>query len=330
MSAKKSGVWSFCEQERGSGPNSKIIAGICKVKKNNGQICNKRILYSGSTGLIKHLATHNIDINAEVNPQSTIVSQPSILDHFSIVKEDSMSAVLARMISRDGIPFSTFTNSPDMRKLFKKSGFELPSSPNSIRKCVFDHAKDIKKKVMSEMQEALSKCEKLTLTFDEWSSLSNRKYLVLYVNAPHKSWNLGLTRIKKDRNLSKNERYGSLLYENITKLLDSFELKWDNFISIISDGASPNQIVASTAGISIQKCLAHAIQNAIKATLYSPDVISNSIVDLEEDSESEEEETEYETNLPESEFFRISTEPISTHAGKIPSFQMLNIKELTK
>ena len=75
--------------------------------------------------------------------------------------------------------------------------------------------------------------ERFSLSFDEWTSQRNRRYLNIIVHGQNSNfWSLGLARIN-----------GTLPYENCIKLLveklEKHELNLHtNIIAIITDGAS--------------------------------------------------------------------------------------------
>lgn len=131
--------------------------------------------------------------------------------------------------------------------------------------------------------------------------------MVIFVNSENKSWNLGLVRIIKKKKLKKNEKKGEILYKDITRKLNSFDLDWKDIVGINTDGAGTNDVIARCANVTIQKCIAHAMQNAIKATLYEDEIISSSINELgqsfdfinddtEEESDESDEEDEDESD----------------------------------
>ncbi|KOB65155.1 hypothetical protein OBRU01_23114, partial [Operophtera brumata] len=53
---------------------------------------------------------------------------------------ESMEVIVSRMTALDGCTFRLFTESQDQRNVFKKSGLELPKSPNTIAKIVLTQA----------------------------------------------------------------------------------------------------------------------------------------------------------------------------------------------
>ena len=117
-------------------------AGICNVSD-----CGKSIkTVGGSTsGMHNHLKTqHNMNLLKREQvakiPDSLQIANCSrnITTYFCKTVDDSLSTVIARLTAKDGIPFSKFCTSYDLRKLLKANGYnEIPKLPNSIRKIIF-------------------------------------------------------------------------------------------------------------------------------------------------------------------------------------------------
>lgn len=103
---------------------------------------------------------------------------------------------------------------------------DLPKSQNAIRALVMRHAGDIQSQVKSELTLRLKEGKRFSLTFDEWTSVRNRRYMVVNVHdgGTHQQfWSLGLVRV-----------HGSMPAENcvtlLRKKLKSFGLNLDTDI----------------------------------------------------------------------------------------------------
>ncbi|GBP12683.1 hypothetical protein EVAR_10327_1 [Eumeta japonica] len=123
-----------------------------------------------------------------------------ITHHFPIQNsENSMEERVARMTAKDGLPLSVFVTSEDLRELFKAKGFLLPRSSTTIRMMVMNYGMTLRMKVVNELSQLKETGHRFSLTFDEWTSSSNRRYLNInahtYANDRALFWNLGLTRI---------------------------------------------------------------------------------------------------------------------------------------
>ena len=98
---------------------------------------------AGSTkGVHVHLKSmHQIDIHLKRKDLETLESDSQIkrtkittIDNF--INDTTLSAVLARMTAYDGLPFSIFITSLDLRKSRAAQGYSVPKSITSIREQV--------------------------------------------------------------------------------------------------------------------------------------------------------------------------------------------------
>ena len=145
-------------------------------------------------GLHTHLKTaHEIDLlkrntarkDAETskNAESEAVPRKKITNYFSHKDEKTLQATLARMTARDSMSFAIFCKSADLRECLKARGFsDVPSSPNTICKNVIDYSNRIRSFIMDEMTYQKINCKKFSLSFDEWTSTRNRRYMNIIVH----------------------------------------------------------------------------------------------------------------------------------------------------
>ena len=157
-------------------------------------------------GLITHLKSkHCIDLKSQLQAstsrkdpcnESQIAPQPQIVDNCEnvipkkraktidnfFVKENSMEKMISRMIAKDGFTFNTFCKSVDLRSLFLKSGFKLPTSPNTIRSIVITFSDSVKADMINKFTRLQEQNQKFSLTFDEWTSRKNQRYLNINVH----------------------------------------------------------------------------------------------------------------------------------------------------
>lgn len=179
-------------------------AGVCKK-------CAKKIkTIGGSTsGLHTHLRTsHDINllkrgkddnemsaITTSNKPANTQASTSNILSFFKSMVDDSFPAVISRLIARDGIPFSKICTSYDLRKFLMNKYKNVPSSPNSIREIVLKYGEKIRKEVIEHISKYKVAKKLVSLVFDEWTSINNRRYININIHAVDIFWNIGLTRV---------------------------------------------------------------------------------------------------------------------------------------
>ncbi|UYV75313.1 SLC9B2 [Cordylochernes scorpioides] len=99
------------------------------------------------------------------------------------------------MIALDGLPFSVFVTSKDLRKCLNALGHEIPLSAETIKIKVCRYADTFREKVLRELQMEKEKGKHFNLTLDEWTLIRSKRYLNINIHSRTKVWNLGLTRI---------------------------------------------------------------------------------------------------------------------------------------
>lgn len=204
--------------------------------------------------------TYSADICEEEIPKKKSKTFDTIEKYFK--KENSMEKMISRMVCKNGVPFSLFCTSPDLRYLFSKSGFQLPNSPNTIRSIVANFANTVKDDLIIEFKSLKKQGKRFSLTFDEWTSEKNHRYLNLHVHHKENHYNLGLIRL-----------HGSCTAERTIDLLktrlESFGLDADaDIVGMSTDGASVMVKVGRLMSCYQQLCFAHGLQLAVVDVLY--------------------------------------------------------------
>ena len=200
-------------------------------------------------------ASNPIPVKKVVGPMSKFVAQN--LEH-------SLQAAIARMVACDGLPFRVFITSPDIRKGLEAQGFSpLPKSKETIKKMVMDHGRAIQALVCSEIKQRKKAGTRFSLTFDEWTSTRNRRYMNINVHvAGGEFWSLGMVRV-----------HGAMPAEKCVALLETkladFGLSLEHdVVAICTDGASVMKKVGTLIPAEQQLCYAHGIQLAVLDVLY--------------------------------------------------------------
>ncbi|UYV74402.1 hypothetical protein LAZ67_11003411 [Cordylochernes scorpioides] len=258
---KSEGIWCYYLRN-GSGQNAQCIP--CK-----------RILkcVGGSTkGLHVHQkAVHGIKtskrkVKDEVDTQTPAKKTPkiSILDHFSSVSIDrSTDAVLARMIALDGLPFSVFVTSKDLRKCLNALGHEIPLSAETIKIKVCRYADTFREKVVRELQMEKEKGQLFSLTLDEWTSIRSKRYLNIDIHSRTKVWNLGLTRIS---GVFSSEQCKYVIGAKLLEFGIDFET---DIVCVTTDGCAMMVKLGHIIGPLQQLCYAHGLHLAVMDVLYA-------------------------------------------------------------
>lgn len=283
-----SDVWNYFEKIRENGDKGKIVQAKCKK-------CKKVLSYSTS-GQKNHLKSHEIDLdqissNADQHLQSTSSSQSKITTFFPTVKLDTLNAFLARLAARRGIPFSTLA-SEEMTMLLKSNFNGVPTSAKTITKYVLQFAEEVKDIYKFKMKQAKDEIGFLSVSFDEWTSLKNRKYMSLIIHSDVTLWNLGLIRIRGKTN-------HFLAVADLEQKLSEFNLCTNDLISIITDSASINSAISKDINKNHQKCLAHALQLAVKLSFYQNDEFSNESYQTNDEEDSSDIENDHDEEIDE-------------------------------
>ena len=156
------------------------------------------------------------------------------------------------MTALDGLTFNVFITSKDLRQLLITSGFEnLPKSVNSIKRIVVNYSLNIRQLISKEIYPYKALGTGFSLSFDEWTSTTNKRYMNINVHIPNKHWNLGLIRV-----------YGSM---NVEKCIDVLKtrLKEHNanidtdVVAIVMDGPNVMVRVGKIIEAEHQLCLVH-------------------------------------------------------------------------
>ena len=276
---------------------------LAKCKK-----CDKEIKSHGgnTSGLHTHLRTnHEIDLLKRKSTQDTASSlasfssdplssakksKPLITDFFHNQHDKSLPAVFSRMTALNELLFSIFETSTELRTLLEARGFVVPKSATTIRNMVVKYANTIKETVISKFTRLRSEGMRFSLTFDEWTSLKNRRYLNINVHIEEEFWSLGLARV-----------VGSLPAEKcielVQKVLTQFMLNYyEDIVCVTTDGASVMQKVGHLSNCDQQLCIVHGIQLGVQDVLYkkpstSAKTVLKGISDDENSSESDDDTT---------------------------------------
>ena len=231
--------------------------------------CNKTLKCDGgpTKGLHVHLkSAHQIDIlikrksTQTENDTQTKRTKIQTIDKF--VNDATLSAILARMTACDGLPFSIFITSQDLRKSLTALSHTLPKSATSIIEQVMKYGLHVTERIKHDIILKKSNGEKFSITFDEWTSMRNRRYLNLNVHGVGYFWNLGLVRIQGSFSAEK-------CIEKISSKLKDFELDLQSdIIAITTDGCSMMKKVGRLLPTIHQLCYAHGLQLVIHDIFY--------------------------------------------------------------
>lgn len=278
-----SAIWKYFDPIKDD--NGTTVAGKCKIPS-----CQKVLKYNGTSSMRNHVTkVHKLSITSEKGNSNILTTtielvQPAITENFPPLNHESLNATIARLCAQDGLTFLVLATSKTIRKLIKDGGYEnLPESPNTINNCVKEFSKEVIELYKNEISKELQSISLLAVSFDEWTSINNKRYMNVILHSANKQWNLGLVRIEGKTN-------ASLSNSQLLSQLEKFDVSFSNLICMMSDGAAINGCMAKEVHLIQQECLAHGVQLAVKKALYSEK-------DSEKESDSSEDELQDELGL---------------------------------
>ncbi len=250
--------------------------------------CSARIVSNGTSSLKNHARKHGINIilgkidSSEVLTTRIEAVQPSISSFFSPNNKETFDMLLAKFCAKLGITFSALATK-EFSTLFQKAGYsQMISSPNTIKNHVMSIAIKAQNTIKEEVEDEVQNVKLLSVAFDEWTSMANKRYMNVLLFSTDKRWNLGLIRINGSTNASMSN-------DSLETKLAEFDVSVLNLICMMSDGAAINKSMSKKIGLIQQECLAHGIQLAVKKVLYcTRDGQEEESSDSEDDYESDE------------------------------------------
>lgn len=259
-------------------PETSVWYYFLRGKQNRGTAkctkCFKVIKCEGSstTGMKKHLKSmHDINLdkrtatldvsNEQPSTSSSNVKKSTIIQYFS--RTSPLDAVIARMAAKDNISFNAICNSEDIRQGLLARGFnDIPKTHQGIKVKVESYYNFVFEEYRKQFHALQAQNQKVSLSFDEWTSIRNRRYMNVNVHDSKHVWNLGLTRIQ-----------GSMNAEKCIKLLEKKLLEFGlslsrDILALMTDGALLMKKVGRLTPADHQICLAHGIHLAVTSVLY--------------------------------------------------------------
>ena len=125
------------------------------------------------------------------------MNEPSSLVQMKICTESSSpNTIVARMVALDGLPMAVFITSKDQRRrLFQRDGHDLPMSAVTIKKMPMDYAATVRRDYNQQLSELINSEKRVSLTLDEWTSRTSRRFMNVFVHCESQVWGLGLKRV---------------------------------------------------------------------------------------------------------------------------------------
>ena len=205
----------------------------------------------------KRKSTNETNMELSKKPNLNVVRT---LDYY--INDTSLPAVLARMTACDGLSFNIFTTSLDLRRSLGALGHSIPKSVAGVRDQVVKYGQQFREAIKRSIHISKSKGEYFSLTFDEWTSVQNKRYLNINIHGNGFFWNLGLIRI--------SGRFSSEACLNvIVQKLNEFGVNFEkDIVAITTDGCAMMKKLGRSIASPYQLCYAHGLQLVIQDIFY--------------------------------------------------------------
>ena len=163
-----------------------------------------------------------------------------LIHTLSLGKAESLTKVVARMAAKDGLSFHVLATSNDIRQGLLARGFKRPLQHHTGKQeQVMLFGNDAKAYYSREISKRKEQGERFSVSYDEWTSIRNRRFLAIIIHAADDQFHTGLGRIVGSCN---SEQLIELLREHLVK----FGLNLDkDIVAIMCDGTSMNKKLAA-------------------------------------------------------------------------------------
>lgn len=138
-------------------------------------------------------------MNKQCKPHDVIFSfwqfKQTTLDTHVFGKR-TLAEVYARHAAIDSFSFRSIAKSEGIRNGLISQNYEsVPVDPKTVKAMVMKFATDVKAKSVMRIEQLVSTFVRFSLSFDEWTSLTNTRYLNMVLQHDDKIINLGLCKI---------------------------------------------------------------------------------------------------------------------------------------
>ena len=170
----------------------------------------------------------------------------------------------ARLAAEDLLTFNQIANSTIIKKGLIAMGYKPFDSHTAVSKAVSRYAQRIKHDIMKLLKELLAKEERFSITLDEWTGKSNRRFSDFNVHFPRMEPKcIGMKRI-----------HGSLdavaAAEMTKQKLMEYGLNIEtDIVANTTDGASVMVSMGEKLPTLHVLCMSHGIHLAVVAVLYT-------------------------------------------------------------
>ena len=246
--------------------NEGKVSTQCKVEG-----CKVKLAYHTSTSaMIKHIELKHAKEYAEYETkvkkpsamkQSTLTSDEYKIKDLSLEKSKAITYAIGRYIASDMRPLSTVEGEAFKALIhFLEPRYEIPSRKTFST----DIIPTLYQKAKTSVQIELCQVEGYAITFDYWSSYSNKAFLTTTLHYINKNFDLRNLVLKTEE--VKESHSGKNTATIISKTLEEYYLKTGGGITkpwAVSDSAANMKKAAHELGWPYVPCFAHILHNSV-------------------------------------------------------------------
>ena len=157
---------------------------------------------SSTKGLITHLKSQQkIVVKSSQVEEVAKTDEPKLkirkIDSFFKSEKQSLGELVSQLTAIDGLTFNQIATSERLRRAFNADGYDLPRSHKKVRDLVMKQQEDIVKTIRGELNAIKQRDGRFSITFDESTSMRNRRYMNINVHFQGGFRSLGLVRIQE-------------------------------------------------------------------------------------------------------------------------------------
>ncbi|CAH0730301.1 unnamed protein product, partial [Brenthis ino] len=149
----------------------------------------------------------------------------------------------------------------------KETGNKLPTTADTVRNIILKDFDKRKLEIINEIKIILSDEKKFSISFDEWTSNKNRRYIGLTLHSPN------FARDSSFRNLGLIRIHGSMNAASCVQLIEAKLAEYgvsltNDIVAQTTDGCSLMVALGKSLKSYHQLCIAHGVQLAIGDVMY--------------------------------------------------------------
>ncbi len=165
--------------------------------------------------------------------------------------------------------------------------FQMPKHPATVSAMLGRQAEELREDLRQHLAGLLQKEKRFSISCDEWTSLSNKRYLGIILHGSDDNWRLGMVRIEGSMPAERLE-------EIIKDKLNTFGLDMKkHIVGCTTDGASVMLKFGRISASEHQQCLAHALHLSVCGVLYKKGNIPTGASDTNNTDDEDDEDEEY-------------------------------------